>query len=461
MARVYLLLRNNQETGPWSLEELVSLELKPHDLVWVEGRSAAWCYPTEIESLKHIFPVQKTESSEAPPVTRSNATEPIRPLTPTQSFESKKVFISLPKTPVPPEFITDAPSREHVRETQPERQEISSARKPVEDAPRTAYARSLNDMEEDYTNWVYRQKSRKKNKLQPKHILMASLLGVAAISGYFIFGNASEPLVRNNAQVIPTISTPGVLSNEPSSTQTDDGATTSREERLSDEPIANSNIVANKSKKSITGKTNHKNREQASMPISSPSSGQESSEKGSTLPPSNEEIADVTAQPSAPVADKAKKKKAKELIRDLFSRKNKKEESASTATVTDEDPRPANNRQAAKRNEADVAQEETVDEATLASQVEISSNAPDNWMMGIQNLKVTVRNRNSVALHSVSVWVHYFDSNKQLLEKKAILFSNVPAKGKQTVAAPDHKFADHVEFKLGNITRNDDRFARD
>ena len=71
MSRVYLLLRNNQETGPWSLEELVSLELKPHDLVWVEGRSAAWCYPTEIESLKHIFPAQRTDSSEAPSGPRS------------------------------------------------------------------------------------------------------------------------------------------------------------------------------------------------------------------------------------------------------------------------------------------------------------------------------------------------------------------------------------------------------
>ena len=144
-----------------------------------------------------------------------------------------------------------------------------------------------------------------------------------------------------------------------------------------------------------------------------------------------------------------------------ISRKNKKEETANNPAVPDEEPRPANNRQAAKRNEADAPKDEPVDVASLASQVEIISNAPDNWMMGIQNLKVTVRNRNSVALHSISVWVHYYDSNKQLIEKRSILFSNVPAKGKQTLAAPDHKFADHVDFKLGAITRDDDRYARD
>ena len=168
-----------------------------------------------------------------------------------------------------------------------------------------------------------------------------------------------------------------------------------------------------------------------------------------------------SAQPSEPAAGKVKKKKAKELIRDLFSRKNKKDETINTTPVPDEEPRPANNRQAAKRNETDASKEEPVDAATLASQVEISSNAPDNWMMGIQKLKVTVRNRNSVALHSVSVWVHYYDSNKQLLEKKSLMFSNVPARGKQTLGAPDHKFADHVEFKLGTVTRDDDRYARE
>ena len=52
MHKVYLLLRNNRQTGPHSLDELLQLNLKPFDLVWVEGRSAAWRYPGEIDSLK-------------------------------------------------------------------------------------------------------------------------------------------------------------------------------------------------------------------------------------------------------------------------------------------------------------------------------------------------------------------------------------------------------------------------
>ncbi len=52
----YLLLRSNRESGPYSLEELLGLGLKPYDLVWVKGKSAAWRYPSEIEELKPYAP---------------------------------------------------------------------------------------------------------------------------------------------------------------------------------------------------------------------------------------------------------------------------------------------------------------------------------------------------------------------------------------------------------------------
>ncbi len=55
MQKVYLLLRNNQQTGPHSFEELLKLQLKPVDLIWVEGKSLGWRHPTEIETLQPFF----------------------------------------------------------------------------------------------------------------------------------------------------------------------------------------------------------------------------------------------------------------------------------------------------------------------------------------------------------------------------------------------------------------------
>jgi len=53
----YLLLRDNKQTGPYSAEELAAKGLKAYDLVWAEGKSAAWRYPSEIDELKPFAPV--------------------------------------------------------------------------------------------------------------------------------------------------------------------------------------------------------------------------------------------------------------------------------------------------------------------------------------------------------------------------------------------------------------------
>lgn len=52
-----MLLRDNKQSGPYSIEELKSKGLKPYDLVWVDGKSAAWRYPGEVEELKSFAPV--------------------------------------------------------------------------------------------------------------------------------------------------------------------------------------------------------------------------------------------------------------------------------------------------------------------------------------------------------------------------------------------------------------------
>jgi hypothetical protein len=54
---MYSLLRDNKQSGPYSLDQLKTMGLKAYDLVWVDGKSAAWRYPCEIEELKSFSPV--------------------------------------------------------------------------------------------------------------------------------------------------------------------------------------------------------------------------------------------------------------------------------------------------------------------------------------------------------------------------------------------------------------------
>lgn len=53
---LYRLLRSNKESGPYTLNDLLKLGLKPYDLIWVDGRSAAWRYPSEVAELKEYAP---------------------------------------------------------------------------------------------------------------------------------------------------------------------------------------------------------------------------------------------------------------------------------------------------------------------------------------------------------------------------------------------------------------------
>ncbi|MGZ8538580.1 MAG: hypothetical protein ACXWV9_09980, partial [Flavisolibacter sp.] len=104
MQKVYLLLRDNQRTGPYSLEELLDLQLKPFDLVWVEGRSAGWRYPAEIDSLKtYVAETPKPATPFDPLPTSALEQNSIESNIPVQSYTpaSKKVFVSMPGKPRP------------------------------------------------------------------------------------------------------------------------------------------------------------------------------------------------------------------------------------------------------------------------------------------------------------------------------------------------------------------------
>ena len=60
----YLLLRNNKESGPFTMDEVKSMSLKTYDLIWVVGKSAAWRYPGEIPELKSFAPPVPEEEAD-------------------------------------------------------------------------------------------------------------------------------------------------------------------------------------------------------------------------------------------------------------------------------------------------------------------------------------------------------------------------------------------------------------
>ncbi len=61
--KIYTLLRDNQEFGSFTYEELLKKKLKKMDLLWIKGESIIWKYPSEIKEFRNY--VQEAESTEA------------------------------------------------------------------------------------------------------------------------------------------------------------------------------------------------------------------------------------------------------------------------------------------------------------------------------------------------------------------------------------------------------------
>ncbi|MBS1738513.1 MAG: hypothetical protein JSS98_18175 [Bacteroidetes bacterium] len=54
--KMYLLLRNNVESGPYSVECLKQMRLEKFDLIWIKDESITWKYPSELSELKQFAP---------------------------------------------------------------------------------------------------------------------------------------------------------------------------------------------------------------------------------------------------------------------------------------------------------------------------------------------------------------------------------------------------------------------
>lgn len=101
----YLLLRDNKQTGPYTAQELSEKGLKPYDLVWLEGRSAAWRYPGEIDELKSFAPgveeqpydrFYKKQDGGQSTEQAATAVEESQPVSKQVEKSSKHIYVTMP-----------------------------------------------------------------------------------------------------------------------------------------------------------------------------------------------------------------------------------------------------------------------------------------------------------------------------------------------------------------------------
>lgn len=443
MDKIYKLLRNNRQTGPYTLAELVALDLKPFDLIWADGKTAGWMYPSEIEALKPYLAEEKPEpvkAAEAAPAvdTTSTLAEPAQATATvaekqaTVPSSAKHIFISMPAggtqakaTPVAAASTPQAegtgeeetPAQKLERKAMELRQRVQAlaeAKKGESEEPSldTKYARSLDDIKEEYTHWMHEQKHKGRAiKISKKQWMQAALVLVVASAGYGVFSWLSAPKETQLAVDPTPVAAPITATH-----------TATPKER--EEP-AQSVINTDYSERNA-GLLEELDR--ANKRIEEDLKRYPGSEQKTTAPP----IADADLDAGIP---------------DTY---DPYEEDTPPETYETKKPEPASTSNPPVRT---VSYRTTNKTQPLSQQIDVSAKyLRASRGKGLEGVELRLRNNSTQVLKTVAIDVFYYQDGDRLLDKETVYFNDIAPGEGFTVTAPGNKRASSATYQLGLIS---------
>ena len=438
MQKVYLLLRGNQQTGPFSLEELLQFDLKPFDLIWIEGRSAGWYYPQEIPALQpHLSFLKQTPASSTPAPVQESIVRP------TQTAGPKKIFVAMPfntikEEPTPkPSFPTPASGYQH----ESTKVAAASYKSNEPEELKTSYAKSPDEVETNYMNQAY-QKKAKKTQASAKGLLVACLVMGVAFAGWNLLQPADENLGKTLSEqpaFLPAeneLPADNAIEKEPSQPTGKPSAYKKQKQ--------NKATVLSKQNQVILTEAGQKKQQEEHVSINSTSNKEYGSVpeiKEASKPVLQDEGTEAVVTTEAP----KEKKKLRDKIADLF--KKKPEEKGEEARPVEEE----NGQRQSTRREAG---------SSLVQMVTVKFTVPNEWMMGIKGAKATLTNRSSEAIAKAVVEVVYYNDDNDILDKRTISFGSIKSRQTQTVSIPDHQTATRLEYNVVSVTGANEPFAK-
>lgn len=442
----YLLLRSNKETGPYNLDDLVKVGLKPYDLVWVQGKSAAWRYPSEVEELKPYAPTveeqpydrfykknttpakeetitqqpsyQKTEQPTYQKATV--AAEEEQPL-----FEEKyakyipktSVFVTLPgqKSAV---AVQKPPVKEPVPVSEPT---ILVTENPV---AQVKYSQPLDEIKEMYVKTL----QDRKQKIARKSFLLSSLKKAGVIAGLVLSGLLAGYLLKSNSGNKPVTANQPALAN----------------------PVVPSGAVAQTQEVIST-------QQNAVPPVTINTQPAEPATEKNTLPPAAIERL-LKEEQKQYLESKSKKTPVEaSLPANRSFEQQQPARSIENNPVTGERMRQvrngANTNIPSDNNTSDTRQVVKPGRKTgLERLVSVSSNDYKRVAFGgIRNLELTVTNDSKYTLDKVTVELQYLKPNELPFRTETVQFHTVSANGSSTLRIPDTNRGIKVLYKIVDI----------
>lgn len=466
----YLLLRDNKESGPYTLEELKTKGLKAYDLVWIEGKSAAWRYPCEIQELSSFAPAVEEQ-----PFDRFFK-KPVQTTT--------AVATTIPVTPLPEENIPA---------------ELTPAELTVEPV-----AAAIREKRIIYVTLpagkgtaVMHESPAPTPVQQPEHPVASREKAIPAAD------NAYLPQEPSRSFVSKTISTPLPLDEENFSHPMEDWRSAAeikprlRKSRLSRvlQPVSLSLCIVallaagifiglsiNKNDlpfvQKLAYKTNPDNTSKQSapaqttspLPVNAAATTPASQEPGTSVVSANSPVTDNTRTEKVTAADPAVSRPAQtSVVKTTIpstSRTNKagnlpggKSQSASNQTsslsaapikdsaVASLSPVP--HRDASHRTENNATTDKDAIRSNISNLVSVGTN---NYTVGtfggISELQVTVSNRSVYPLDLVVVAVDYIQANKKIFKTENLYFRAIGSGAALMLEAPKSNRGIKVQYRI-------------
>ena len=225
----FLLLRNNRQTGPYSADDLQQMGLKAYDLIWVDGKSAAWRYPGEVDDLKSFAPpveeqpydrfYKKPVDQTAKPVeakteikTEAKVETPVKNIESPKNTEPKKdrsykrIFVTMP-TNGQNGNITEIPKREEQPKQIVEQPKLIPQPLIQEEKPSTRKVIVDTSLEDPRLDEIYFPKKKPQNTkrtfmLAGAGVLVLILIGVGIFIGMSLQRPASKDAGKQETEKV-------------------------------------------------------------------------------------------------------------------------------------------------------------------------------------------------------------------------------------------------------------------
>ncbi|HVX51564.1 MAG TPA: hypothetical protein VHB48_15490 [Chitinophagaceae bacterium] len=492
----YLLLRNNKEAGPFDFDSLIKQGLRQYDLIWVEGKSAAWRYPCEINELKPYAPaVEEQPYDRFFKKNKTTGTQAIEPqpqvtIKPKPRIRIKAAWQKVDEITTPAPVVADNTQDYYKPVSQPPKQrdeyvtqnswlnwqeEVnaveSASKKQEKSVPigekqltgempilETRFSQSLNELKDRYAATILKAKNKTGEWQRYKSGAILVLLAIPVMC-LGVWLGYKWTAGDNAGKTVYANTTPAANKQAASVSAAEKG----NEDVTENNASPQKNTVNKDDQKELVPRFDDDNAETAPVKkkqaVKTVAFNAAKNIQPQKIQPAVVQTVTVVKSDATnrqPVATVNTKQQRNNIIAPVNTGASARRKTVNDELVKDQPAQPAVNSKAA----APAIPKDDDNNATPPRNPSnkpgiddfVSVDADQPYTPAVQNLKLSVQNIADIALDLVVIDVQYFDAANKFKNGQTIRIKNIPAGEAINVKVPDNLAAASIKYKVSLVS---------